>query len=69
MMRAALPRASQRRQTRALRCLQLEQENLNGYVVPEIREMLVVAIMNSVMVVITSDSKNGSIVRHYDIYI
>jgi hypothetical protein len=45
MMCVALPRASQRRQTRALRRLYLEQANLNGHAVPEIGEMSAVAIM------------------------
>jgi hypothetical protein len=45
MMRAALPRASQRRQTRGLHRLQLEQANLNGHVVPEIGETSRAVIM------------------------
>jgi hypothetical protein len=45
MMRAAPPRASQKRQKRAFCRLQLEQANLNGHMVPKIGEMSAIAIM------------------------
>jgi hypothetical protein len=45
MIRVALPWASQKRQTRALHRLQLEQANLNGHAVLEIGETSAAAIM------------------------
>jgi hypothetical protein len=45
MMHAAPPWASQRRQTRALRRLQLEQANLNRHAILEIGETSAAAIM------------------------
>jgi hypothetical protein len=45
IMRAAPPRASQRRAMKALRCLELKHANLNVAVVHEIVETSTVVIM------------------------
>jgi hypothetical protein len=55
MMHAALLRASQKREMRALRYLELEHENLNVAVAHEIGETYQSLSWSSMMVVIVSD--------------